>query len=117
MAGVITLSRALMDGGQVIWEPADRPKLRVVSAYAEALRRDAEEVREVLRRAVAFRRQLKAWAAAGRALVPVLTLPEAPPPRLGACISCGASIPNGWCCAPCLAAVYVALGAVPPSEV
>jgi hypothetical protein len=111
VGGVLTLSRALTDGGQVIWEPVDRPKLRVASAYTGALRRDAEEVREVLRRAVAFRRQVQ------RSLggpLPLLVLPDAPEPRAGACISCGTPISGGWRCGPCLVAIYAALDAPPP---
>lgn len=112
MGGVLTLSRALAEGGVVVWEPADKPRLRVARAYADAIRREADEVREVLGRAVSFRQQLD--RAADWPRIPLLVLPEAPPPRLGACISCGKAIPAGWRCGICLAAVYVALGAVPP---
>lgn len=110
MVALTALARALADGGAVVWEPVDRPRLRVAPGYAETLRREAGDVREVLRRAVAFRRQL--GVAAGGPIVPFLVLPEAPAPRPGACISCGVSLPAGqsWRCRPCLAAVYIALG-------
>jgi hypothetical protein len=75
----------------------------------EAIRQEADEVREVLRRAVVFRRQLD--ASAGRPFVPLLVLPEAPSFRFGACISCGVQTER-WRCPFCLAAVYLALGDV-----
>ena len=110
MVGAMTLSQALAAGGAVIWEPADKPRLRVASTFAAALRREADGVREVLRRAAVFKAQLE--AAAGKPVVPYFLLPGAPPPRLGACISCGA-VCQGWRCLPCLVAVYVALDAIP----
>jgi hypothetical protein len=112
VVGVLALSRALAAGGEVIWQPPERPRLRVGLEWAEAIRREAPEVREVLRRAAMFRRQIK--AAEGRAVLPLLMLPEAAEPHVGACISCGAEIANAWRCLACLVAVYVALGAVPP---
>lgn len=63
------------------------------------------------RRVVAFRAQLDAWIADGRAAVPFLTFPgvEAGP---GRCVSCGDPLDAGrsWRCAVCEAAVRVALG-------
>ena len=79
MAGVLTLSRALVAGGVVVWEPEDRPRLRVLPIHADALRRDAHEVCDVLRRAVAFRAQIAAW---DRPAIPLLVMPDAPTPRV-----------------------------------
>ncbi len=110
MVGAMTLSRALAAGGAVIWEPPDKPRLRVAPTFAESLRREADGVREVLRRAAVFKAQLDAEA--GGPVVPYFLLPGAPPPGLGACISCGAAS-RGWRCLPCLVAVYVALEAIP----
>jgi hypothetical protein len=106
VAGVVTLAHALAEGGRVVWEPADKPRLRVAERWAEGLHREADEVREVLRRAAMFRHQL--GTSAGGPIIPYLALPDAPAPRLGACISCGGSAPR-WRCLLCLAAVYIAL--------
>ncbi len=66
---------------------------------------------ELARRVAVFRGQLEDWIAARRAAVPVLALPDAPEPRLGQCVSCGASIPEErWRCSFCLKAVYLVLG-------
>ncbi len=62
MVGAMTLSRALAAGGAVIWEPPDKPRLRVAPTFAESLRREADGVREVLRRAAVFKAQLDAEA-------------------------------------------------------
>ena len=65
-------------------------------------------------RVAAFRAQLADWAAAGRIGAPLLTLPDAPAPQLGHCVSCGAPITDGpWRCATCLAALDLTLG-LPP---
>ena len=113
MVGAVALTRALAEGGRVLWEPADRPRLRVTPVWAEALRRAAPEVRDVLRRTVAFREQIE--SARGGPIIPYLLLPDAPAPREGACISCGTAIAGGLRCEACLAAVYVALDEVPPA--
>lgn len=66
------------------------------------------------RRVAAFRAQFEAWTRAGGSGVPLLALPDAPEPRLGACVSCGAPIPEGrWRCGPCRHAVELVLGLVP----
>ncbi len=68
---------------------------------------------ELARRVEAFRRQLTAWIGPG---VPDLTLPDAPEPRRGRCVSCGEPAPEGWRCSLCLQAVYLALGMAPFEE-
>jgi hypothetical protein len=105
MVGIVTLSQALADGGRIVWEPADRPRLHVPSRWTAALHREAPEVREVLRRAVAFRAQIAGW---DRPAIPLLVMPDAPTRRADACVSCGA-MSSRWRCLPCLAAVYIAL--------
>ncbi len=73
---------------------------------------------ELARRVAAFRQQVEAWALSGRLGVPLLTLPDAPAPQLGHCVSCGEPIPEGrWRCALCLQAVHLALGMEPPRDV
>ncbi len=75
-----------------------------------------EEDSELTRRVAAFRRLIEGWAHAGKAGVPLIVLPDAPEPRLGSCISCGAPIQkDGWRCSLCLRAVEIVLG-LPPSE-
>ncbi len=89
--------------------------VRVLTAPpTPALRLDPAEL---ARRVSAFRRQVEAWVRSGRPGVPLLTLPDAPEPRLGRCISCGAPIPEGrWRCRLCRQAVYLALGMEPPDD-
>jgi hypothetical protein len=66
---------------------------------------------EVARRLAAFTSQLEAWTTAGRLGAPLLVLPDAPVPRAGSCVSCGATIPEpGWRCEPCRHGVELALG-------
>jgi hypothetical protein len=70
-------------------------------------------------RVEAFEAQLAEWTAAGRTgagrwtvpVVPVLALPGVIP-TAGGCVSCGVALaaPEGWRCATCLAALYLALG-------
>lgn len=103
---------ALGDGGAVDWQTTP-PRVRVASRWARALQNQPErvraELREVLRRAAAFRNQI---ASSAGGPLPLLTLPAAPAPRCGACISCGVPITSGWRCAVCLIAVYLALDAM-----
>lgn len=65
---------------------------------------------EVARRSAIFRRQVSEWTASGRLGIPLLTLPDAPEPRLGRCVSCGEPISEErWRCGLCLAAIDLAL--------
>jgi hypothetical protein len=105
---LLALSRALAEGGAVIWEPRDRPRLRVGAQWAAPLRRDTGPVREILRRAVTFRAQIE--DSLGGPVVPYLVLPGAPECRAGRCLSCGSPASSGWRCSLCLAAIYIALG-------
>ncbi len=78
-------------------------------------RAGAEEP-ELARRVVAFRRQVEEWVREGRLGVPLLTLPDAPAPRLRQCVSCGAGTSDEcWRCSLCLRAVEIVLG-LPHSE-
>ena len=61
---------------------------------------------EVQERITAFEEGLLSWLEQARPGVPIFTLPDAPSPKAGACISCGDPIPTGWRCAPCLEAVH-----------
>jgi hypothetical protein len=61
-------------------------------------------------RVAAFRQQIALWLRSGRIAVPLLVLPDAPPPEIGRCVSCGLEIPPAsWRCDPCLHAVEEAL--------
>jgi len=61
------------------------------------------------RRVVAFRRQFEEWKLANRPGVPLLTLPDAPRPEIGRCVSCGETTRDEWRCTACLRALHVAL--------
>jgi hypothetical protein len=65
----------------------------------------------ILTRAQAFRRQVDAWVATGRVGVPVLALPDTPPPQAGRCVSCAATLgpDRTWRCPVCVRAVEIAL--------
>jgi hypothetical protein len=109
VAGVVTLARALADGGSVVWDtPPDKPRLRAWPRWHRDIERDREEVCEVLRRAVCFRQQL---AAPGP--VPFLRLPGAPDVRDG-CLSCGVLLQGGFRCPLCALAAWIALDLRPP---
>lgn len=70
-------------------------------------------VTEVADKIRIFRSQLRSWTGSG---IPLLTLPGAPEPQAGHCISCGVTIEQGWRCRPCLLAVYSALDVDIPEE-
>ena len=62
-------------------------------------------------RVTAFQAQVERWATAERVGVPLLVLPGAPEPRIGACLSCGTAIErDGLRCRLCRHAVAVVLG-------
>jgi len=120
MTTIEALLTILDAGGRVVLDP-DRPRLlapRTLHSLAEAhrdefrallLARGASGELEVLRRAKAFRRQIGEWAGSGRPLVPLLTLPDAPDPKIRHCISCGSQTDDAWRCSTCLVAIRVAL--------
>jgi hypothetical protein len=74
-----------------------------------------DQTHEVAGRVAAFRLQLEAWRGEVRSGVPLLTLPDAPPPADARCVSCGVTLNPGrnWRCVPCLEAVHIVLG-LPP---
>jgi hypothetical protein len=97
-----------------IWDP---PRFRGPADALAFLKETPDTAREVLRRAEVFRRQAEAWAAADRSGVPLLTLPEAPGPCVGACLSCGLALAeSGWRCGLCRHAVEIVLGVSPLEE-
>jgi hypothetical protein len=109
VVGVLTLARALADGGSVVWDdPPHQPRLRAWPRHHADLARDRAEVCEVLSRAVAFRRQLTTPG-----LVPFLRLPDAPDVR-DACLSCGMPLQGGFRCPLCALAAWIALDLRPP---
>jgi tubulysin polyketide synthase-like protein len=62
-------------------------------------------------RVAAFQAQVERWATTGQVGVPLLALPGAPEPRIGACLSCGKAIEGGLLrCSLCRHAVDVVLG-------
>src|SRR6267143_1067782 len=61
----------------------------------------------LLLRVAEFEAQLEAWGSE-RVGIPLLVLPEAPPPVLGRCVSCGEAA-SGWRCSLCLEAAALVL--------
>ena len=103
------LMEALCLGGRVVWEPEDRPTLRVPPEFSPTIRKNAEEVREILRRAVVFKEQ-----AGVPGPVPFLYLPQAKETGPGCCFSCGESVPKDRIrCDLCQAAAWIALDMIP----
>lgn len=110
------LAEAIRRGAAPVWDdPPYRPTLkRVPLELVAPLREDPEGLREILRRAAIFRKQVQAFVRRGGA-IPLLTLPGHDWQGLGNCVSCGdPTDPERWRCSTCLAAVMVA-GAVSPS--
>jgi hypothetical protein len=107
------LAEGLRRGVRVVWDP---PRYRGPAAAMALFKEVPDAARELLRRAAVFREQIESWNSTGRIGVPLLVLPAAPAPRLGACVSCGASIERGWRCPVCLHAVELALGLSPPND-
>ena len=102
--------------------PLDSP---LISQEVQARRRNpglngahTQCVGEVFRRAQAFRQQIAEWRASGRWAIPVLVMPDAPEPRSGFCVSCGAMLTTAknWRCATCLEAVHIALALATTGE-
>jgi len=111
MPSALTLvGEARRRGVHVVWGPPAR--FRGTGAGLALLKEMPDTARELLSRAVIFRDQAERWATSGRLGVPLLALPDAPPTRLGACISCGAPIAGSstWRCGLCREAVELALG-------
>jgi hypothetical protein len=109
VAGVLTLARALAEGGSVVWDdPPHHPKLRAWPRHHADLERDRVQVCEVLSRAVGFRRQLVTPGP-----VPFLRLPNAPEVRDG-CLSCGVPLQGGFRCPICALGAWIALDVLPP---
>jgi len=110
MTALTAFAQALADGGEVQLG-ARPPSVRMAPKWLELLRERPEheraELREVLRRAAVFRRQLE--MSGDTPIIPYLILPDIPSPRLGACISCGVAVLGRWRCPVCLMAVYIAL--------
>ncbi len=112
MGPVELLTDALAQGGKVLWDPPDRPKLLFPRGVRERLEPDRETVREVLHRAIIFREQARAFIEDGKPLL-LLVLPGAPDSP-GACISCGRDvIPGRYRCSVCDLAVRLALEEAP----
>src|SRR5437870_5814491 len=110
VTALATFVRALAAGGVVKLETTP-PSVRMAPQWLDLLRERPEqegaELREVLRRAAVFRGQLE--LSGDGPIIPYLILPDVPPPRLGACISCGIALQGSWRCPVCLLAVYIAL--------
>ena len=109
MAAVTVLTEALAQGGKVLWEPPERPKLILPKGTRERLEPDRETIREVLRRATILREQAQRFIRDGKAL-PLLALPE----HQGGtgCLSCGVPVKGGhFRCELCALAVTLAMEA------
>jgi hypothetical protein len=111
MGAVTLLAEALAQGGKVLWDPPERPKLILPKGVRERLEADRETIREVLRRAAIFRGQANVFIRGGR-LLPVLALPDRPEGE--GCWSCGQPAPSRrYRCDVCGLAVALALGGNP----
>src|SRR5438552_1989352 len=99
MEGLTLVARARAAGLKVEAD-SNRPVIRgpkraePVAQELIAAKANVLSALAVARRVDAFRIQLTAWRAAGRAAWPVFSLPDVPEPSPGAftCISCGAGI-------------------------
>lgn len=117
----------LMAEGDTLWCRA--PQGRVTPELADAIRANKTELLrlvgqpppptadtppaeepEVVLRVAAFQAQLDVWVAAGRAPVPVLTLPDVEV-RPGRCAGCGEQLgpDRTWRCRYCVAALHIVL--------
>jgi len=102
--GVTVLIEALSRGGKVDWISPDRPRLRVPKEMGAAIQADIEDIREVLERAVIFKKQLN-----GSGPFSLMILPQARNLTEG-CISCGEDVPEGKMrCPHCQVAACIAL--------
>jgi hypothetical protein len=102
------LAEAISKGGWVDWKSKSKPRVLVPKGYGAQLKKENHEIREVMRRAVAFRGQLKEHSP-----VPLFVLPEGKNADTG-CISCGEETPGEQIrCPLCQAAAWIALGIVP----
>ncbi len=113
MASPMMLTRALADGGSVVWDPPERPRLRVAPAWAARLRDEAATC------GGARTRRVLPPSDRGHPAPGCPSLPRpAHCPRAARWV-----LPlvwgTGWpqlALRACLVAVYIALEAVPPSD-
>jgi len=111
MGGIEALTQALASGGEILWDPPDKPKIIAPKTSIKQIRGDIQVVREVLRRAVIFRSQID-----GDGPFKLFILPEGKDSDAG-CISCAVNIPvEDIRCPLCQAAACIALGITPPSK-
>jgi hypothetical protein len=108
MGGVEALTKALSSGGEILWDPPDKPKIVAPKASIKQIRGDIQAVREVLRRAVLFRSQID-----GDGPFKLFILPEGKDSDAG-CISCAVDIPvENIRCPLCQTAAWIALDITP----
>jgi hypothetical protein len=109
MVRVTALVEALSRGAKVDWKPPDQPRLRVPKGMGVAIQAEIEDVREVLTRAVKFKKQLS-----GHGPFNLMILPKAKNLTKG-CISCGIeTFENKIRCPICQTASWIALDMKPP---
>ena len=108
-AELARIEEALRRGVRLVFDPP-RPRFRGPVEALALVKETPKTARELLHRASAFRRQADEWSRTGRPGVPLLVLSGAPGSRAGACVSCGAPIPEGWRCRICRLAFDLALG-------
>ncbi len=105
------LTEVLADGGRVLWDPPERPRLLIPKGVRERLETNRDTIREILRRATHFRDQAVTFIQYGRVL-PRLALPDRTGER--GCLSCGVDVePGHFRCEVCDLAVKIALEATP----
>ena len=103
MNGCTVLEDALAKGGKVVWDPPTKPQLFVPKGMVVLIQQDIATVKEVMRRAVAFRGQAQTPGP-----IPLLILPG----HQGGegCLSCGTPVERGhFRCEVCTLAVVLAL--------
>ena len=108
MSGCAVLEEALARGARVIFDdPPRRPRLLVPKRMAARVQQDLPVVREVLRRAVLFRDQVRTSGPQPLLVVPGHEGSEG-------CLSCGAALGRDhFRCPLCVLAVMLALNEMP----
>jgi hypothetical protein len=105
------LMKALSAGGEILWDTPNQPRIRAPKNKIQPIKSDTKGVREILRRAVEFRKQIKTSGP-----FPFFILPEGKE-QDGGCLSCGTNVSKDKLrCPYCQAAAWIALDVTPSPE-